>query len=148
MKKIKLILVLVIALGFIFTNMLLAIAQPKLDIDVNVDTGLEETKGKVTKEVSEAKEEVTKPLEETKEKLTKEIKKAKEELKEAININTATKEQLEKLPGIGEAIAQNIIDYRNKYGTFKSIDEIIKVKGIGEKRFEIIKDFITVTVGE
>jgi competence protein ComEA len=48
------------------------------------------------------------------------------------------------MPGIGNVIAQNIIDYRNKYGLFKSKEELINVKGIGEKKFEKIKDLISV----
>lgn len=61
-----------------------------------------------------------------------------------ININTASKEELETLPGIGKVLSQRIIDYRRTNGYFKSIDEIKKVSGIGEKRFEAIKDLITV----
>ena len=61
-----------------------------------------------------------------------------------ININTASKDELKRLKGIGEAIAQNIIDYRNEYGNFDSIEEIINVKGIGKAKFEDIKDHITV----
>jgi len=61
-----------------------------------------------------------------------------------ININTASKEELIILPGIGEQTAQNIIDYRNKYGFFKTREEIKNVKGIGEKKYEKIKDMITV----
>lgn len=61
-----------------------------------------------------------------------------------ININTATKEELKTLPRIGEALAQRIIDYRDKNGGFKSIDDIKKVKGIGEKMFENIKDLISI----
>lgn len=61
-----------------------------------------------------------------------------------ININFADLSELVQLPGIGSVIAQNIIDYRNKYGQFKSKEELKNVKGIGEKKFEKIKDFISV----
>jgi len=61
-----------------------------------------------------------------------------------ININFANLSELIQLPGIGNVIAQNIIDYRNKYGQFKSIEELKNVKGIGEKKFEKIKDLISV----
>lgn len=60
-----------------------------------------------------------------------------------IDINTATAAQLQTLPGIGEVIAQRIIDYREANGPFSSIGELIKVKGIGEKRLEAIWDLIT-----
>ncbi|HHY77955.1 MAG TPA: competence protein ComE [Clostridiales bacterium] len=61
-----------------------------------------------------------------------------------ININTAGIAELDSLPGIGEAYAKRIIEYREKNGLFKSIEEIKNVSGIGEKRFEAIKDLITV----
>ncbi|MDE7281598.1 MAG: helix-hairpin-helix domain-containing protein, partial [Ruminiclostridium sp.] len=61
-----------------------------------------------------------------------------------ININTASKEELMTLSGIGETIAQRIIDYREEYGNFSSIEEIKNVTGIGEVRFSNIKDQITV----
>ena len=61
-----------------------------------------------------------------------------------ININFASLSELVQLPGIGDVIAQDIIDYRNKYGQFKSKEELINVKGIGEKKFEKIKDLISV----
>lgn len=61
-----------------------------------------------------------------------------------ININTATAAELDTLPGIGTAYANRIIEYRNANGGFKKIDDIMKVKGIGEKTFEKLRDKITV----
>ncbi|HET7090205.1 MAG TPA: ComEA family DNA-binding protein [Anaerolineae bacterium] len=61
-----------------------------------------------------------------------------------IDINTATLEQLDSLPGIGPVIAQRIIDYRTTNGPFASIEQIKEVKGIGDALFENIKDRITV----
>lgn len=61
-----------------------------------------------------------------------------------ININTANLYELMSLDGIGETYAQRIIDYRNANGPFTDIAQIKNVDGIGEKRFEAIKDSITV----
>jgi competence protein ComEA len=61
-----------------------------------------------------------------------------------ININTATAAQLDSLPGIGEAYAARIIEYRQSNGGFKTIEEIKNVKGIGDKTFEKLKNLITV----
>ena len=61
-----------------------------------------------------------------------------------INLNTATAEQLTSLPGIGEAKAAAILEYRNKVGRFSDIEEIMNVSGIGEAMFEKIKDKIIV----
>jgi len=61
-----------------------------------------------------------------------------------ININTAAVNQLVKLPRVGEKVAQRIIDFRKKNGKFKRIQDIMKVKGIGEKTFEKLKNLITV----
>lgn len=62
----------------------------------------------------------------------------------AINLNTATKDELIALPGIGPAKAQAILDYRSAHGTFRSVEELKDVKGIGAKRFEAIKGELTV----
>lgn len=63
---------------------------------------------------------------------------------EKINLNTATSEQLQSIPGIGPATAKSILDYRSKVGKFNKIEEIINVKGIGEKKFQKIKDRLAV----
>lgn len=60
-----------------------------------------------------------------------------------ISINTATVSELCNLNGIGESIAQRIIEYRENNGGFQAIEDLMNVKGIGEKKFEKIKDDIT-----
>ncbi|MBN1271999.1 MAG: helix-hairpin-helix domain-containing protein [Candidatus Aminicenantes bacterium] len=61
-----------------------------------------------------------------------------------VNINKASLDELQTLPGIGVKIAQRIIDFRDKNGPFKRIEELMKVKGIGEKMFERMKEKLTV----
>lgn len=61
-----------------------------------------------------------------------------------ININSATLEELTALPGIGPSKAAALIDFRNKYGNFESIDELLYVPGFGESLFSSIKYLITV----
>lgn len=61
-----------------------------------------------------------------------------------VNINTASKEELKTLPGIGDSTAQKIISYRNENGRFLVIEDIMNVSGIGNSKFESIKDYITV----
>ncbi|MCX7845154.1 MAG: helix-hairpin-helix domain-containing protein [Dictyoglomaceae bacterium] len=59
-----------------------------------------------------------------------------------ININFATEKELESLPGIGPSLAKRIIEYREQKGPFKDLKDLEKVKGIGEKKIEQIKDLI------
>ena len=61
-----------------------------------------------------------------------------------VNLNTATATQIATLPGVGEKAAQRIIEYREKNGGFKKIEELMNVKGIGEKSFLKLKPLITV----
>ena len=65
-----------------------------------------------------------------------------------VNLNTATQQQLESLPGIGPRAAERILEYRQKNGSFKKIEELMNVKGIGEKSFLKLKPLITVSGGK
>jgi len=61
-----------------------------------------------------------------------------------VNLNTATAADLRTLPNIGAATAARIIEYRQKNGSFKKIEDLMNVKGIGEKSFLRLKPFVTV----
>lgn len=61
-----------------------------------------------------------------------------------VNLNTATQAQLETLPGVGAKAAQRILEYRQKNGSFKKIEDLMNVKGIGEKAFLKLKPLLTV----
>jgi competence protein ComEA len=61
-----------------------------------------------------------------------------------VNLNTASSAELETLPGIGPATAQKIIDYRTQHGAFNSVEDLNNVSGIGPKKFEDIKDLVSV----
>ncbi len=62
-----------------------------------------------------------------------------------LNINTASAEEMDAaLPGVGPAIAADIVEYRNKHGKFKAIEDLLNVSGIGESKFNRLKEFVTV----
>jgi competence protein ComEA len=61
-----------------------------------------------------------------------------------VNINSASESELESLPGIGPTLAQRIVDYRTQHGPFHDVKDLLKVEGIGEKKFASLKDYVTV----
>lgn len=61
-----------------------------------------------------------------------------------VNLNTATPAELDALPGVGPVLAQRIIDHRTRTGGFRSVEELRKVEGVGDARFEQLKDLVTV----
>jgi competence protein ComEA len=61
-----------------------------------------------------------------------------------VNLNTATAAELDTLPGVGPVLAQRIIDHRTRTGGFRSVEELRKVEGVGDARFEQLKDLVTV----
>lgn len=63
----------------------------------------------------------------------------------ALNLNTANASQLEGLPGVGKAVAGRIVEYRQKQGGFKKVEELMNIRGIGEKSFLKLKPLVSVT---
>jgi competence protein ComEA len=61
-----------------------------------------------------------------------------------VNLNTATEAQLETLPGIGPKVAQRIVEFRQKNGSFKKAEDLMNVRGIGEKNFLKLKPLVTI----
>ena len=68
---------------------------------------------------------------------------AAEGLRGTLNINTATAEQLEMLPGIGESRAQAVLSERKRRGGFKRVEDLLEVQGIGEASLERLKPYLT-----
>ena len=62
-----------------------------------------------------------------------------------ININTATSEELQQVPGIGPVTADKILQMRKSYGAFKSVNDLLAVKGLGKKRLEKMRKYLTVS---
>ncbi|OLC82737.1 MAG: hypothetical protein AUH66_04395, partial [Acidobacteria bacterium 13_1_40CM_4_57_6] len=60
------------------------------------------------------------------------------------NINTATSEELQLVPGIGPATADKILQMRKSYGAFKSVDDLLAIRGLGPKRLEKMRKYLTV----
>lgn len=61
-----------------------------------------------------------------------------------VNINKATSEELQQVPGIGPATAQKILQMRKSYGPFKSVDDLLAIRGLGQKRLDKMRKYLTV----
>jgi competence protein ComEA len=59
-----------------------------------------------------------------------------------LHLNTATVEQLERLPGVGPALAKRIVDFRDKKGGFKRIEELLAVPGVSEKKWKAMREYL------
>jgi len=70
------------------------------------------------------------------------MEESKAEVSAKVNINTADVEELTTIPGIGPKTAEAIVAYRNENGQFKKVDDLIEVKGIGEKKLEQIRSYV------
>lgn len=62
-----------------------------------------------------------------------------------VNINTANSDELQQVPGIGPATAEKILQMRKSYGAFKSVDDLLSIRGIGKKRLEKMRKYLTVS---
>ena len=61
-----------------------------------------------------------------------------------LNLNTATSKQLEALPGVGPVLAKRIVEFRDKKGGFKRIEELLAIPGISEKKWKALSEYLTV----
>lgn len=61
-----------------------------------------------------------------------------------INLNTASRAELERLPGIGGGLAARIIEHRERHGAFRRVEHLIIVRGISERRFETLRPYVTI----
>ena len=118
----------------------------KADLNnINLAIRVKDEEHYIIPKIGEAKQEDLKDVNNTKDIENAEIRNentAKDSSK--ININTATLEELDKLPGVGEATANKIISHREENGQFKTIEDIKNVNGIGDKKFENMKELICV----
>jgi len=65
--------------------------------------------------------------------------------KKVVNINTATAAELTRLPRVGEKLAQRIVDHRQQHGAFRRPEDLMEVKGVGEKMFQSLKPYVAVS---
>ena len=63
-----------------------------------------------------------------------------------LNLNTATPKQLEDLPGIGPVLAKRIVEFREKKGGYRRLEELLAIPGISEKKWKVLREYLTVTV--
>jgi competence protein ComEA len=68
----------------------------------------------------------------------------KTSVEQRVNINSASARELEKLPGIGEAIAERIVQHRQQFGPFRRVEHVMMVQGISEAKFRAIREMISV----
>ena len=61
-----------------------------------------------------------------------------------LNLNTATVDQLQRLPGVGRVLATRIVEFREKKGPFKRVEELLAVQGISERKWKVLREYVTV----
>lgn len=60
------------------------------------------------------------------------------------NLNTATAEQLQRIPGVGPALAKRIVEFRDRKGNFKRVEELLAIPGISEKKWQVLREYVSV----